>query len=159
MIFFLMNAAHCVSVEDECLKAVNEYRAGSASPPLKMRKQLNNAARVQSAHQKQTSQCTHDGPPGNGDVSERIRKANYKTNSWAENVAQGNQKGAGEAFEIWKNSPPHCRNMLSPEYDETGLACENSDDGKSYWTQVFAKSSGQSADQEQNGNPVTPGCC
>lgn len=148
--FFIINVIYSVSVEQNCLNKINKYRAMNGRSPLNMNQQLVEAAKVQSIHQTQIRKCAHEGPAGEKDILTRIKNKGYSPSAYGENVAQGNRKSSKEAFKLWKTSPPHNENMLSPEYDETGLACVISNEGRSYWTQVFAKNSGNNGSKPKS---------
>ena len=61
----------------------------------------------------------------------RITVAGYKYRAAGENVAAG-YRSVEEVMNGWLNSPGHCRNIMSNNYKEVGVAMVNN-----YWTQVF----------------------
>lgn len=130
------------TVEDQCVEEINQYRQENGVEPFKRNEALDKAAKIQSDHECEIGECTHDGPAGNESFSDRFESAGYTSSTGAENVAQGNGEDSHQAFEMWKESPGHNENMLSGDYAETGMACTLADDGSSYWANVFAAGSG-----------------
>lgn len=73
-------------------------------------------------------------------VSTRVTAQGYTWSSVAENIAAG-QTTAQSVVDAWMVSDGHCKNIMSENVTEMGLACsENSNVTYTYyWTQVFAK--------------------
>ncbi|TWX65179.1 CAP domain-containing protein [Colwellia demingiae] len=73
-------------------------------------------------------------------VSTRVTAQGYTWSSVAENIAAG-QTTAQSVVDAWMASDGHCKNIMSENVTEMGLACsENSNVTYTYyWTQVFAK--------------------
>lgn len=141
MLFLFFDMIILSSIEEKCLNEINEYRIRNGRKALRMNDKLNSAARIQSEHQMRTMKCTHTGPENNEDLYDRIINCGYKTSSMAENVAQSNGLDHLRVFNMWRKSKGHNSNMLSSEYEETGIACVMDKDLVTYWTQVFAKTS------------------
>lgn len=55
---------------------------------------------------------------------------------YAENVAVGYQTAA-DVFDGWMSSAGHRANVLTCEWTRHGIGAAVSDDGRTYWTQVF----------------------
>lgn len=74
-------------------------------------------------------------------VTTRVTAQSYTWSYVAENIA-GGQVTAQSVVDAWLESEGHCKNIMSENAVEMGLACsENSDATYTYyWTQVFAKS-------------------
>lgn len=73
-------------------------------------------------------------------VATRVTAQGYTWSSVAENIA-GGQTSAQSVVDAWMTSDGHCKNIMSENTTEMGLACsENSNVTYTYyWTQVFAK--------------------
>lgn len=73
-------------------------------------------------------------------VATRVTAQGYTWSSVAENIA-GGQTTAQSVVDAWMTSDGHCKNIMSENTTEMGLACsENSNVTYTYyWTQVFAK--------------------
>lgn len=83
------------------------------------------------------SYFSHSGRDGSTPV-ERVLRAGYKFRATGENIAAG-QFTPEEVVAGWIKSPPHCANVMNPQYAEMGVAFvvdRNSELGV-YWTQVF----------------------
>ncbi|MDX2370195.1 MAG: CAP domain-containing protein [Colwellia sp.] len=73
-------------------------------------------------------------------VATRVTAQGYTWSYAAENIA-GGQTTAQSVVDAWMTSDGHCKNIMSENPTEMGLACsENSNVTYTYyWTQVFAK--------------------
>lgn len=151
MILFICIPFASATVEDQCVEAINSYRKENGVEPFNRNSALDAAAKIQAEHECNIGECTHDGPAGNESFTDRIANSNYNQSTGAENVAQGNGEDANQAFEMWKDSPGHNANMLSPDYADTGMACCLAGDGNSYWANVFASGSGGETIQSGGG--------
>jgi len=151
--------AHCASVrdvdpklvafEERVLVLINESRArgeycgseGTFDPtgPLVMQPQLRCAARLHSLFMAENEEFSHTQSDGMN-VGDRIVATGYHPYLWGENIASG-QTSPENAVEDWLLSDGHCRNLMDPEFEETGigLAYGRLDgDDVLYWTQKFA---------------------
>jgi uncharacterized protein YkwD len=74
-------------------------------------------------------------------VATRVIAHGYTWSSVAENIA-GGQTTAQSVVDGWMASDGHCKNIMSENLTEMGLACSANSDATYtyYWTQVFAKS-------------------
>lgn len=74
-------------------------------------------------------------------VATRVTAQGYTWSSVAENIA-GGQTTAQSVVDGWMTSDGHCKNIMSENVTEMGLACSANSDAsyRYYWTQVFAKS-------------------
>jgi len=73
-------------------------------------------------------------------VSTRVTTQGYTWSYVAENIA-GGQTSAQSVVDAWMASDGHCKNIMSENTTEMGLAC-SANSGATYnyyWTQVFAK--------------------
>jgi len=73
-------------------------------------------------------------------VGTRVTDEGYSWSYVSENIAAG-QTTAQNVVDAWMGSDGHCKNIMSENVTEMGLACA-SNSGSTYnyyWTQVFAK--------------------
>ncbi|GAA5213364.1 CAP domain-containing protein [Corallincola platygyrae] len=109
-----------------------------AVAPLTSNTLLNRAAEGHSANMANYDFFSHTGldesTPGS-----RVSDQGYNWRFVAENIAAG-QSSAQQVVDGWMGSPGHCRNIMSSQATEMGLACvENASTTYTrYWTQVFA---------------------
>ena len=133
-------AANNASFQQQFLTAVNSVRVKarkcgtssfSAAPPLSLESKLNYAAYKHSLDMSENQFLGHTS--SNGDtLVERMQNVNYLWSAVGENIAY-NQKDIEQVIGDWLSSPGHCRNLMSHEYTQTGVALVNK-----YWTQVYA---------------------
>ena len=64
-------------------------------------------------------------------------RAGFDWREVAENIA-GGQRTPEEAVASWLESAPHCANLMSPAYTQTGVGYAPAGAGGPYWAQVFA---------------------
>ncbi|WP_298775495.1 CAP domain-containing protein [uncultured Shewanella sp.] len=74
-------------------------------------------------------------------IATRVTAQGYTWSYVAENIA-GGQTTAQSVVDGWMASEGHCKNIMSENATEMGLACSANSDANYhyYWTQVFAKS-------------------
>lgn len=153
------DGAHCAPVrnidpklaelERQVLVLINRSRArgeycgreGDFDPtePLVMQKQLRCASRLHSAYMAKTNDFAHTTRDG-VNVGDRIVATGYRPWLWGENIASG-QSSAENAVADWLYSDGHCRNLMDPDFTETGIGLAYGElDGERiiYWTQNFA---------------------
>lgn len=73
-------------------------------------------------------------------VGDRVEASGYRYRVVAENIAAG-QADVAAAIQSWLHSPPHCKQMLSPEFTEFAVACVTKRNSfyKNYWTMNLAR--------------------
>jgi uncharacterized protein YkwD len=132
------------------LDAVNFYRAEGAIcgdqerapvPPLELDTVIQIASRLHSLDMATQDYFDHEGLDGR-DPFMRMEDVGFSgAYPWGENIEAGSQKAA-EAVAHLMTSPPHCENMMSPDYKVAGFgyAAESESEYKHYWTQNFAAS-------------------
>lgn len=125
-----------ISVAAEVVAAVNTYRAQSGVPPLGLNSLLNGAALDHSTDMAQRHVMTHTGWDGST-AGQRIAANGYTFSTWAENVAAG-QTTVAAVMQAWMGSAGHRANILSPYFNEIGIAAVKSDNGVIYWTMDLA---------------------
>jgi len=130
----------------EILRLTNSARAQartcgdrrfSAAPPLTWIPDLGAAARAHSQDMANRNYFRHRGDDGS-EVGDRASDQGYRWRQVGENIAAG-QGSAEQAVLAWLSSPPHCANIMKPEYAHMGAAyaVNPNSDSTIYWTQVF----------------------
>jgi uncharacterized protein YkwD len=120
---------------NDVLKYTNQYRRSKKLKALEMRSDLNAIARKHSEDMANGRRSF-----GHGGFEQRrsqIRKIMRTGCTTAENVAYGARSGK-DAFEIWKNSSGHSKNMLG-NYRYVGIGTATSKRGVIYYTQIFVQ--------------------
>ena len=128
-----------VQAWDAMLDAVNDARARGAvcggermGPvgPLIWDGRLEAAAGHHSRDMARHGYFDHTGSDGLG-TGDRVRRAGYDWRAVGENIAQ-RQTSVAQVIGDWMGSPGHCRQIMSPRFQEMGAA-----EVDGYWTQVF----------------------
>lgn len=137
----------CTEEIDKLLEQVNAIRAKGANcggaymepvSSLGQSSTLEHAAFEHAYSMATHNFLSHTGRDG-ADVGQRVRSYGYEWQLVGENIAAG-QPTVEKAMEEWLSSPEHCRNLMSPDYKETGFACVANlrTEYRFYWVQVFA---------------------
>ncbi len=133
-------------IQNSMLFLVNAARAQArmcgttpypAAPALVWNSKLEASALSHSLDMTTNNFFSHTGSNGLS-VADRADAVQYNWRAIGENIAAG-QPTADIAVQEWLDSPGHCENIMSGNYEELAVACV-SDDGaqyKHYWTQVF----------------------
>jgi uncharacterized protein YkwD len=123
------------------LRLVNNLRAAGCkcgdtwyapAAALQWNDQLEAAAQAHSSDMATRKYFAHRSPEGTN-AGFRLDKAGYKWKAFGENIGMG-FRNEDEVVTAWKDSPSHCKNMLSANFTEMGVAREGV-----YWTQAFGK--------------------
>lgn len=119
--------------------AINRIRSRHGLAPLRQSDRLARIARAHSRDMAQRGVLGHTDGAGR-DIEARITAAGIK--GWrmiGENVGRsfGRRDNALVMLSIWMESGPHRRNILSRDFDQTGIGTATADDGTLYATQVF----------------------
>ncbi|MEE9347700.1 MAG: CAP domain-containing protein [Robiginitomaculum sp.] len=122
----------------QALSELNVYRAQYGLSPLSLDDKLMAASQAHSDDISQTGAAGHAGSDGKFHDT-RLKRAGYAFSITAENVATG-QESWEEAFQAWKDSPGHNKNLLMPDVTQLGIALtyEPSTKYLTYWTMVLA---------------------
>lgn len=120
---------------EDVLKHTNHFRKSKGLPALEMRKELNAVARRHS--EDMASGRRSFGHGGYNQRELQVSKIMKPYSGMAENVAYGARSGK-EAFEIWKNSSGHRKNMLG-NYKYIGIGTARNKRGVIYYTQIFVR--------------------
>lgn len=128
---------------------------GSMGPvgPLVWSNKLYEAAYVHSYDMAKSSHFSHDGSGTRNDrvavemglgrgsaLRDRMDYADYRWRAIGENIAAG-QKSTQAAMDAWLRSDEHCKNLMSDNFTEVGMAYYPSNDQfQTYWSQNFGRS-------------------
>lgn len=122
------------------LELVNEVRKSGcqcgdtyyvSAPAITWNNQLENASYAHSNDMYQNKYFSHTAPDGSN-AGVRIERAGYSWVTYGENIASG-YKNEREVINGWLLSPGHCKNIMSKNYKEMGVARVGN-----IWTQEFA---------------------
>jgi uncharacterized protein YkwD len=140
-----------VAFEDRVVELVNEHRAAGATcgsqamagdqGALASDDVLRGAARALSEDMAARGFFDHVDPDGN-DPQDRLSAAGFGGGyPWGENIAKG-APDPETVVQGWLDSPPHCQNILLPDYGVIGVGyyAVEGDTGGHWWTQEFAGS-------------------
>lgn len=131
--------AGTAAAELHVAEKINRIRADRGLAPLRVNGKLRTAARRQSADLAANNFLAHVDSQGN-DLQVRLARAG--ATEWStigENVGQsmGYRNNSDVIIEGWMKSPHHRDNILSADYDSTGIGAAVAPDGTLYLTQVF----------------------
>ncbi len=99
-------------------------------PPISWNDLLEKAARNHSEDMERHNYFSHISEKGMN-LSTRLEEVGYKWKNYGENIGMG-YKTDSEAIEAWMHSPAHCKNIMSKNFKEIGMASAGG-----YWTQDF----------------------
>jgi uncharacterized protein YkwD len=123
-------------ITEDVLKYTNQFRRSKGLKALEMRNDLNAIARKHSEDMA-SGRCSF----GHSDYDLRVSKIKKTIKPCdgyvGENVAYGASNGK-EAFDIWKNSSQHRKNMLG-DYKYIGIGIAYNKKGVIYYTQIFVR--------------------
>jgi uncharacterized protein YkwD len=71
--------------------------------------------------------------PGGPDLRTRVKGNGYKMRSAGENIAYSRQLKVSSVADIWRNSPPHWKTILSTDFNDIGIAVTINEAGRVYW--------------------------
>jgi hypothetical protein len=120
--------------ERAALELINSLRADNRIPALSLSSALGQAAAHKSSTMAATGAFSHDDPGRS--YAQRIRDCGYRASPIvSENIAAGMDSGR-VVVQMWRDSPPHLRNMLDPSMRAVGIARVRGAAGW-YWTADF----------------------
>jgi len=135
-----LRAAH-PQLEDRILALVNQERESAGIKPLFFSPELAKAAREHSGAMAEVGFFEHRGE-GEPPLFDRVTASGMDTDHVGENIFETSEGVSGavadECVEMWMQSEGHRLNMLSPEFDKTGIAVGISRNGENYITEDFA---------------------
>lgn len=131
----------CAPPDDVVLAALNALRArpqhcGSqlmpAAPALGWQLQLAESS-LRYAHELAArDRIAHVGPAGES-LQQRLAEVGYPLWRAGENLA-GGQQTLDEVLAAWLASPAHCENLMTPVFEDAGLACvRGPGELRTYW--------------------------
>ena len=120
---------------EDILKQTNKFRKSKGLPALVMRDDLNTIALNHSKDM--ASGRLGFGHAGFKQRETKVRKIITPYYGMAENVVFGARNGK-EAFEMWKKSSGHRKNMLG-NYKYIGIGTARNRRGVIYYTEIFVK--------------------
>jgi uncharacterized protein YkwD len=128
-------------LEDRILQLVNRERESAGVGPLYFSPELARAANAHSSAMANDGFFEHRGE-GEPALFERVTDTGIDTDHVGENIFETSEGVSGavadECVQMWMHSEGHRRNMLSPEFDKTGIAVSISRNGENYITEDFA---------------------
>ena len=125
--------AQSISLEEQILQQINQYRQSKNLPLLEMNAAISNQALKHSNDM--AGGKTAFGHDGFDDRVGAIRRQLASSRKFAENVAYGHLD-AREVVDIWLNSAGHRHNIEGP-YNSTGIGTAKRADGTIFFTQIF----------------------
>lgn len=140
-------AQHVAGLPESAVDLVNRARAQArkcgdkhfpAVAPVKWNILLANVARRHAEDMAEHDYFSHDGRDGSK-PADRVTRSAYAWRTVGENIAAG-QASIEEAVRGWIDSPPHCANLMGPQFTEMGVGFASNPDTKmgTYWGQLFA---------------------
>jgi uncharacterized protein YkwD len=132
--------ANTADVQQAILAEVNSYRAKHHLSPLRM-----NPAMSREAERHSQDMATNRMPFGHQGFNQRIQRLSQEINHSAssagsENVAAYPHRTAQEIVALWLSSPGHRRN-IEGHFDLTGVGVAHDGHGRTYYTQIFLRTS------------------
>jgi uncharacterized protein YkwD len=142
-----LQACSRIAVE-EVLQRINAARASGyrcgrramgPAAPLKWDPSLYAAAERHSVDMARRNYFEHRSPDG-ADVKTRASAAHYKFRMMGENIAAG-VRSVPEAMQAWFESPGHCENIMTAEFQDVAVACaaQPGSEWGTYWTMVLGR--------------------
>jgi uncharacterized protein YkwD len=136
LLSFTAEKPSSVGPVEDVLKYTNQFRRSKGLKALEMRDDLNTIARRHSEDMA-SGRCSFGHAGYDLRVSKIKKTIKPCDGSVGENVAFGASNGK-EAFDIWKKSSGHRKNMLG-EYKYIGIGTARNRKGVIYYTQIFVR--------------------
>lgn len=106
------------------------------APPLKVSRQLNEAAADHARDMARRNYFDHRGRDGS-QPKVRVLRTGYEPRLSGENIAFG-PESAEEVVAGWLDSPDHCANIMEPRFEHIGIGVATGKKrGRIYWVQTF----------------------
>ena len=112
------------------VRLMNEYRVKHGCAPLQWDARIAQVAQRHSEDMARRRYFDHNSPDGNSPF-DRLRSADVRYRSAAENIATGQFTGS-QVLNDWLGSPGHRRNIENCRYTHHGLGL-----ARTYWTHDF----------------------
>jgi uncharacterized protein YkwD len=131
------------------VEAVNRVRTRRGLPALRPRADLADVAREHSRDMAERNYFAHKSPEG-FEVAQRVLVGGILYDAVAENLleSRGADDHVQHAVKQWMNSGGHRKNIVDPDFTETGVGIEINEDGKLYFTQIFIDPVGKGDDSQ-----------
>jgi uncharacterized protein YkwD len=107
-----------------------------AAPPLRVSRDLNDAAADHARDMARRKYFEHQGRDGS-QPRDRVLRAGYESRLTGENIALG-PESAEEVVAGWLDSPGHCANIMDARFRDIGVGVATGRGrGQIYWVQNF----------------------
>ncbi len=133
--FILMSPARAEEL-DRMLDYVNNARHHAGLPALEQDEGLYEAAAIRARELSRV--YSHTRPDGRNPGSV-IKDNGIPFRKAGENIAYGEGIDTQAFFTNWMNSPGHRRNIMSPDFEFTGIGRYQDRNGRVYWVQLFVR--------------------
>ncbi len=131
------NATARLSTDEQAVvNLTNAERKKQGLSDLKPQSKLMQIARQHAANMAKQNKLDHELDGKN--VMDRLKETGYVLSRVGENIAW-NQKNPTMAVTGWMNSEGHRQNILTPEFQDIGVAVARNGKGERFWVQVFAR--------------------
>ncbi|HVN79223.1 MAG TPA: CAP domain-containing protein [Terriglobia bacterium] len=125
---------------------VNRLRVEVGLEPLKKNLKLQVAARDHSCEMARLGYFSHDDFQGRN-LQQRLAPLRLMWQTIAENIAKCQDSSpARTAVDGWFHSPGHKRNMLNPDFTETGIGAVVNQEGEVSFCQIFMRPNGKASE-------------
>lgn len=133
------NIVSRLSFEEQLLALTNIERRKVGLPPLRLSRQLSQAAQAHAVDMGRNGYFSHTGLNGSSMV-DRAKATGYRYAALGENLAAGRATPEG-TIRQWMNSAGHRANILSNKFTEIGFGYANAPNARyrHYWVQVFGR--------------------
>lgn len=129
-----LNSDELTVEEKEFFNLINSNRENNGLPKLEIDSEVQNIARLKAQDLVENDYFSHISEKY-GDISAMLSDNNVSFKTVGENIAGNN--GMVGAVEAWMNSENHKKNILSAEYNYTGIAVVESQRYGKIFVQVF----------------------
>jgi hypothetical protein len=123
--------AQAQGVVNDLLGRINQLRAEQGLPAYRLNNTLRAAAQNQATWMATSGQVSHTQSNGSS-VRDRATAAGYGSSWVSENIYMGTLATVDSAWQFWLNSPIHYRGLISPNYQDIGIASASGAGGKSF---------------------------
>jgi uncharacterized protein YkwD len=146
LIFIPLQSLPTLDTEEKAVVAlINKYREANQQPVLKVSVKLTNAAKWLSNDNatNRPDDPSHTDSLGR-DAGKRLAAFDYSADVIKENVVVG-AESAALAFQTWKESSFHNRNMLNPEVKMIGVSriCKKGAKSGCHWSVIMGSTEDQ----------------
>ncbi len=125
------------ALRDGMLRAVNARRQRAGLVPLRHDPALALAAGVVACDNARRGRMDHVAL-AEGDLATRLRSVAYRHGGASEAIAYG-YRAADRLEAAWHDSPSHYPTLMTPGWQETGIAVVQAADGRLWWAMVSAR--------------------